>query len=45
MNGLTTTTTSGSITVRGNNAILITDIDGKLQVYINCILVLTRTFS
>ena len=34
INGLTTVVTTGTIGVRGDNAILITDVDGKLQVYI-----------
>ena len=34
INGLAIAITTGTIGVRGDNAILITDVDGKLQVYI-----------
>ena len=34
MNGLTTVVTTGTISIRSDNAILITNVDGKLQIYI-----------
>ena len=36
MNGLATAITTGAIGIRDDNAILITGIDGKSQVYIVC---------